>query len=311
MSEYYNELIISSGGNKGVALVGALNELNKFYPIHKIKYYTGCSIGSVICLLLNIGYSLNELNDILFNINFGKFQDLKLLNLIQKCGLDEGIKITNFLKAIIINKKYNSNITFKELFEKTDKILTITVVNITKGITEYHNVNNTPDLSILLSLRMSTNIPIVFSPIMYNNNYYLDGAILDPFPYFYNKNTKKIGLWLFEKYEFDFIKNIDVNFISELNNSVSYIFDILKIIHVNYIKQYYKKIPKNVIYIDFDLKGSSFENFEITLEDRIKMYKIGANKCSIFLKKKYKYKRKRYLSIKYWNIWRSKLRLNK
>lgn len=308
--EYENisyELIISSGGNKGISLIGALNELNKYYPIEKMKYYTGCSIGSIISLLINIGYNNNELNDIIFKINFGNFQDLKFINLIEKCGLDEGTKFTNFLKALIINKNLNSNITFKELYDITNKILTIAVVNITKGISEYHNVFNTPNLSILLSLRMSSNIPILFSPILYNDNYYVDGALLDPFPYFHNKNTKKIGLWLFEKCEFNFFKNIDTNFINTLDSSITYMTDLLKIIYVNYIKKYYKKIPNNVVYIDFDFQGISFENFDLTLEDRIKMYNMGSKKCILFLKKKNNKQRKRYLAMKYFKLWYNKL----
>ena len=47
------ELILRSGGNKGVALIGTLNEFIKYCPLHNIKYYTGCSIGALICLSIN------------------------------------------------------------------------------------------------------------------------------------------------------------------------------------------------------------------------------------------------------------------
>ena len=301
MRTFFNEIIISSGGNKGIALIGALNKFVNYYPIKKIKYYTGCSIGSIICLLLVIGYNINELNDILFKINFQNFQDLKVINLIEKCGFDEGIKITNFLKAIIISKNFSSNITFKELYDKTNKILTIVVVNITKGIPEYHNYINTPDLSVLLSLRMSINIPILFSPILYNDNYYIDGALLDPFPYFYHKDTSKIGFWLFEKYEFNFIKNIDTIFVNKIVNSLSYTSELLKIIYINYIKKKYKKIPNNVVYIDFDFKNKNLVDFDVTIEDKIKMFNIGKRKCALFLKKKIKL----YLKKKYFLKWKN------
>lgn len=304
MVEIYDEIIISSGGNKAPALIGALNEFSKNYPIDKIKYYTGCSAGAMMCLFLNLGYSINDLNNIIFQINFGKFQELKIINLIEKCGLDEGIKFSNLLKATIINKNYNPNITFKELYELTNKILTICVVNITKGITEYHNYINTPDLSILLSTRMSLNMPIVFSPILYNNNYYIDGALLDPFPYFYNKKTRKCGLWLFDKSEFKFIKENEVNFIKELSSSITYVVSLLKIVYTNYIKKYYKKIPKNVVYIDFDYKGLDSENFDIPIEDRIKIFNIGQNKCKSFFNKKFKLKKKDYLAKKYYYLWK-------
>ena len=303
MKNNYNELIISSGGTKGIALVGALNELIKYYPLENIKYYTGCSIGSIICLLLNINYSINELNDIIMKINFENFQELKILNLLEKCGLDEGTKFTNFLKAIIINKNISPTITFEELYEKSNKILTIVVTNITKGIPEYHNYMNTPNMSILLSLRMSSNIPIVFSPIFFKENYYIDGALLDPFPYFYHKNTIKYGICLFDKYEFNFLNNQSVNFINHIDDSFKYIIELIKIMHINYIKKFYKKILKNVIYIDFDFHNININTFEVSIEDKNKMFKIGINKCNSFFNKLFKKRRRKYLSRKYLNIW--------
>lgn len=308
MIEKYNEIIISSGGNKGIALIGALNEFNKNYPIYNIEYYTGCSVGSLISLILIIGYSINELNEILFNINFSLFQDLKLLNLIEKCGLDEGIKFNNFLKAIMIQKNFNPNITYHELYIKTKKILTVTVTNISKGISEYHNYINTPNMSVLLSVRMSLNIPILFSPILYNNDYFIDGALLDPFPYFYHKNTKKFGLWLFEKYEYFFINNINVRFINDLSNSITYILNLLKIIYSNYMKKYYKKIPRNIVYINFDYNTESIESFDVSVIERKKIFNIGLYKCKKFFNKKNEKNRKKYLEKKYFYIWFKKIK---
>jgi predicted patatin/cPLA2 family phospholipase len=305
----YDEIIISSAGIKGIALIGALNEFFKYYSIKQIKYYTGCSAGALICTLLNIGYTIDELNEIILKIDFILFQELKIINLIDKLGLDEGNKFTNFLKALFINKNLNINITFKELYIITNKILTITVVNITKGIVEYHNYMNTPDLNIILSLRMSTNIPLLFSPVFYNNNYYLDGALIDPYPYFYHKNTKKIGFWIFEKYEFNFIKNYEVKFVDKISTPIYYIINLLKIIYANYIKTFYKKIPKNTIYIDFDYEYNSI-HFDIKLEDKIKMFNIGINKSTIFLKKKYLKKNKIFLKKKYFHLWKYILKNN-
>ena len=144
----------------------------------------------------------------------------------------------------------------------------------------------------------------LFSPILYNDNYYLDGALLDPYPYFYNKNTKKIGLWLFSKYEFDFLNNFDTKFVNNANNTFSYFFDLLKILYTNYMKKFYKKIPKNTLYIDFNFNHSSFD---LSKDDRIFLYNIGDKKSKKFFNKINKQNRKRYLSRKYFNIWWSKI----
>ncbi len=304
----YDELIISSGGNKGIATLGALIYFSNHYPINKIKYLTGSSIGAIICMLLNIGYNINELKDIIFNINFMEFQECKIMNFINKCGFDEGTKFYNFLKATILNKNFDVNITFKQLYKLTDKVLTIAVANITKGITEYHNHLTTPDLPIVLSVKMSSNIPILFSPVYYNNNYYVDGGLLDPFPYYYNKNLNKIGFWLFAEYEINFIKENNVNFVGNPSNSFKYIFDLLRIIHINYLKHYYNKIKlKNTVLLDFEYNNVSFENFNVSTEDKLNILNIGIHKAKYFMNKHFKKLRKRYLSVKYYYIWKSKI----
>ena len=302
----FNELIISSGGIKGISLVGSLNELNKYFPIHNFKYLTGCSIGAIICFLINIDYSMDELNEIGLKMDFSEFQDLKIMNFIEKNGLDDGSKITNLLKAFMINKKLDPNITFLELFEKTNKILTTTTVNITKGITEYHNYLTEPNLSILLSLRMSTNIPILFSPITYNNNSYIDGAFLDPYPYNYHKNLSKIGLWLFEKENIYFLKNnYFENNTNIVNNSINYIMNLLNILFLNYMKKYYKKMPKNTIYIDIYTATNLI--FKLDIEEKKKIYKLGIKKSKNFFKLLNKKRRIYFLMSKYYYLWRRKI----
>lgn len=306
----FNELIISSGGIKGISLIGALNELHKNYPIYNFNYLTGCSIGAIICFLINIDYTIDEINDICMKINFESFQNLKIMNFIEKCGLDDGTKITNLLKAIIINKNYNINLTFKELFEKTNKLLTITTVNISSGKAEYHNYLTEPDLNILLSLRMSTNIPIVFSPIIYKNNYYIDGAFLDPYPFYYHKNVKKIGIWLFEKENIHFFKNnylIQNNFIN--SDPLNYFVNLLNILYLNYIKNSYKKIAPNTIYVDINLENNI--SFKLDEVEKKKLFQFGIKKSKLFFKKLYKKRRIKYLIQKYYYLWRCKIKKDK
>ncbi len=40
----------------------------------------------------------------------------------------------------------------------------------------------TPDMEILNSLKLSARIPIIFGPIKYNNDFYIDGGVWNNFP---------------------------------------------------------------------------------------------------------------------------------
>jgi predicted acylesterase/phospholipase RssA len=299
-----DELIICSGGIKCIYIIGCLNNLSKVHPLSLFNYYTGCSAGAIICFLLNIGYNIDDIENII-NIDFKIFQEVKITNLINYGGFDNGIKINNLFKAFLLNKNIDINITFKELYEKTNKVLTFTTTNITTGKTEYHNYITQPNMTILLSLRMSINIPIVYSPIKYNDNYYVDGALLDSYPYNYNKNLKKIGIFLITKNEYLFLKNKESIFINNIDDTITYFKNLLSIMHLNNLKNINKK-NKNTINIIID---KDIEAYDFTLDESYKKKMINIGKISFnkYFKKIYLMRRKIYLMKKYYYLWKSKI----
>jgi predicted acylesterase/phospholipase RssA len=309
MDKYYklDELIIGAGGIKGVYIIGCLDNLSKIHPLSLFNYYTGCSVGAIICFLINIGYNILDIEHII-NIDLNLFQELKFTNLINAGGLDNGSKVNNLFKAFLLNKNYNSDITFDELYKKTNKILTFVATNITSGKVEYHNYLNNPNMEILLSLRISINMPILFSPIIYNNNYYVDGALLDTYPYNYHKNLKKIGILPINKNEYLFLKNKDAFFINNFNDTMSYLKDLLTIMHLNNFKHNVKKIFKNTINIITD---DSLSVIDLNVDSNTKkmMFNIGKKSFNNFFKKIYLKRRKKYLIMKYYFLWKNKLLL--
>jgi NTE family protein len=309
MNDKFEELILSSGSIKASIFIGGLIELNKYFPLHNFKYLTGCSAGGIIITMLNIGYTLHELKDFFLNIDLDLFQEFKLKNFFNNCGFDNGNKIDNLLKAFFLNKNIDINITFLELYEKTKITLTFNTVNITSGDIEYNNYINTPNMSIILALRMTINIPLIYTPIKYNENLYVDGALLDPFPYSYFKNTKKMGFVIYDIDEYKFINNIGASFINDIDNSFNYIFKIMRIVYANYLKEKYKKNNKNIISFNTDSYDVSFK---LEKNSKEKLISLGHKNVRLYFKKIYKLKRKKYLMRKFYILWKlKKLNLKK
>jgi len=299
-----NELIFSSGGIYGISLIGFLEELSSHYPLRKIKNLIGCSIGSLILFFFNIGYTVDEIKKVMFDMDFTSFHDLKIMNFIEKMGFDEGDKIKNVLRKYTNDKNISENITFQELYEKTGVILTITVSNLSKNIPEYHNVIHTPHLNILESLQMSMCIPFLFMPILSDNNYYCDGALTDPYPYYYfneyNKNKKdSIGVWLLSKSEYDNLNNKSNNV--QFQEPFEYIKNILFMMYNQFMKYKYRKINKNTIPIVFEKSSISVD---ITYNEKYEMYTMGIIACRKFINKKLRLIRKKRLYQKYFNLWK-------
>lgn len=247
----YDILVLSGGGIKGLSTLGCLQYLfdNKVLTNENIKHYIGTSIGSIICLLIIIGYVPIEIvvylctNNILENFKTNSISDII-----------DGNGLYNFDNVkIVCEKMILSKISFiptlKELKNMFDKEFTICTYNLTKHKREYVNYINYPDLSCLDAVRMSSNIPFIFNDFFYNENEYIDGGIIDNFP------------------------------ISVLNNN-NYENKKVLGIYLHYSKLINEKDEKNIIMKNFDklyniLMASSRENKEISESidlDVIKIY---------------------------------------
>lgn len=284
MKLHIEELIFSSGGVFGIALVGILQELSIYYPLHKIKNLTGCSIGALMLYYLNIGYSIEEMKEIIFGLDFKSFHDLKIMNFIEKMGFDDGERVMMSIQKYSERKNIHENITFQELYLKTGVLLTIVVTNITNNCSEYHNAIHTPYQNVLLSLKMTTCVPFLFMPIELNGCYYCDGGLLDPYPYHYSNSISqenRIGVWLINTNDYLYLMNREYRY--TFKEPMEYILNILLIVYGQMLKQKYKKITKNTIAISFD---DSCLKIDLSEKEKINMYMKGIQSCKKFMNKK-------------------------
>ncbi len=301
------ELILGSGGMKGLIMIGALIRIHEnVQHLEKFEYLTGCSIGSLLCVFINLGFSIYQIVSVFAKMNIADFMDLRIRNFIENNGFDDGTKLTQLFSAIFLHKNFNGNTTFFELYQKTNKTLTIATTNYTKNKVEYLNWMNTPNLKVIQAMRMSICIPLMFQPVKYDGNYYIDGAIFDPFPYNYIKisNDLKIGIFVLSKNDYHYI--ISKNEIEHKNSSIiNMSLNILDMIYKNYLNLYYKKKMKNVIYIiDNDVENSI--SFDMNEELKNIYINKGIKYSSKYIQKLYLKKRKEYLSKKYYFLWKFK-----
>lgn len=177
-------LIFSGAGIKSLAYLSSLQllESNNFLQLNNIQCFVGSSSGAMVALLLSLNYSIQELLKLFFLINLEQYQSIKLENLIYKMGIDDGNKLLILLNAFLKYKGFQNGITFKELFEKTKKTLIITGTNITLSKCEYFSFQTTPNMPVVIALRISMCYPFYYQPFLWNNCYYIDGAILDDLP---------------------------------------------------------------------------------------------------------------------------------
>lgn len=300
VSYAFDELIISSGGVKGYLMLGSLKEMEKYHPLQKFTYYTGTSMGSLLSALLAIGCTIEEMEAILVEIEWFDFFDIKIRHFLEEMGFIDTFELQKYFKAVFEYKNVSPNITFQELYEQTGKVLTVCVTNVSKRRGEFHCYKTTPYLTIIQSLIMSISIPLIFKPIHYEGSLYSDGGIINHFPYYYHKGTKKMGICLMDRNLFDEMENIP----ESENPLISYLMDIMSSMTDEMVRMKMKeKRAKNTIYI-FDKTNGA--DMKIPKEDKYKMMEKGRLFAKKYYKQEYRRRRRKYLIQKYIYLWRSK-----
>ena len=220
----YKTLCLSGGGASGISIIGSLKflEENKVFNNFSIKKYVGTSVGSIISFLLNLNYNLDFILEFIntFNINI-IFENLNIDNLFQDYGLLKGDELVNILKSFLYNKYKINDVSFKELYKITKKKICIVGSNVSKNREEYFSYETTPDLSVIKAIRISSSIPIIFTPVIMNNDYYCDGGLTNNFPINYCNKKYTLGLIVCNNSKTD-INSISSYLSSIYNNIIKY-----------------------------------------------------------------------------------------
>lgn len=192
-------LVMKGGGVKGLAYVGAVKELEKFF---RFNWFIGTSAGAIAAVLLGAGYATDELESLLVNKNFRDFLDAKWyklpLNLLFKKGLFPADKFTAWIDQLLAKKLETPvRVTLGQLPFR----VTIYASRRDKNALVFDSKDpKTMDIAAAFAVRCSMSIPYIFTPQMdaglkvldggMRNNYPIDALLRD------NPNTDFIGLYL-------------------------------------------------------------------------------------------------------------------
>ena len=279
----YSNLVLSGGALKAVVLLGAVKYLEEKDLIKHFKNYVGSSAGAIIIFFLIIGYKSYEIKDILIE-EINNIVDLDFENIDDffiNYGIDNTDRNKDILKKYLIKKTKLNDITFIEFAKKYGLNFTITGTNLTTRNTDYFNVDNFPNMSMIDALVITRCIPLIYKPIEYNDNLYIDGGIYNNFAYNYYKNKNdSLGI----NVTYNYSRKNDT-FINYFNNILLSLMD--KIIELGLDNS------ENVCFINFDEKRKdgvniSTDDFSVNINNDIIIDNInyGYNTFKEFLNKK-------------------------
>lgn len=175
-------LCFAGGGMKGIAYLGVYKYLLENDMLKDLENLSGTSIGSIICLVILLKYTFEEVNILVENLNASLIEDIDIRNLISGYSINAGKKILYFLEKILTSKGYSNDITFIQLYNKTKIGLHVCSTCLNNYSRTIFNHINTPNLSVVKACKYSINIPFVWTSDKLFHQHFVDGCLSTNLP---------------------------------------------------------------------------------------------------------------------------------
>lgn len=286
--------VFSGGGIKGLALVGAYEEIER-RGLRFVRL-AGTSAGSIVAALIAAGYTSKEIYQLVSDVNMELMLDArksiipfafyKWLSVYWKLGLYKGVEFEKWMTEILAAKGLR---TFSDLPPKTLRLVASDISNgkmiVLPDDLEKYGISP-GSFPIAKAIRMSSSIPYFFEPVKIRSrdgiNVIVDGGVLSNFPMwlFDQENVQKLrpvlGITLSAN-EYEHKKHNIKNAIQLFTA----LFETMKDAHDSrYIS---KKHVKNIIFIPTE--GILPVDFHLAEEKRQELFALGKEHAKIFLDK--------------------------
>jgi hypothetical protein len=279
-------LVFSASGSKIFIHLGFLKYLGDNNLLDTVDTFVGCSGGSIMALIISLGYDLKTITELFLKLDSEKLKKIdtdSVLNFFDNYGLDNGNNMERALRIILKTQHGKETISFKELFETYGKRLIICSVNLQKHQEEFFDYLNNPDMDVITAVLMSLSIPIMFSPREFNNDLYVDGGLICPYPINIIeiddsiKRDETLGIVMSPQYciskdnvEYEFVFcNKDLVQHVEINTFEKYLFSVLSCGSIKLLKERYDKYKDISVLVVNDQNGLNFEVNRSLREDLI------------------------------------------
>lgn len=242
------------------ALLGVIKKLSDTKKIDSLEEISGSSAGAIVAFMYVASRgNFERILDISLNIPIQKLIKPDLKTLLKNYGLIPYKRIRDVLSEVLrklIPKR--NDITFKELYYHFPLKLHIPAFCVNTSQTVYFSVDSHPDTSVLDVLYMTTAIPFIFESLEYKDWRYIDGAFMEATPCapFLNKQDVLAVQLVY--------KNM-----CEFSDFKSYVHLILSAIMRNRFRY------TNINHLLVDIGDTSVYNFNMTTEEKMKMYTLG------------------------------------
>lgn len=179
----FRNIVLSGGAAKGFCFVGCIKYLQEHDMMKDVKNIICSSVGSIFGLIMALKYPYSDLKCFLDKNNKQDIIDDDFIDIYHSMCLCKSNFIIDPIEEVLESIFSKKDVTFLELIKYTNINLVIVATNLTKKETEFFSVDTFPNMNVIDAVKASFAIPLIFKPIIYNDNLYCDASIYNHIPY--------------------------------------------------------------------------------------------------------------------------------
>ena len=170
--------IFGGGAIRGISYIGAIKALEELNI--NSKTIAGSSVGAIFAVLYAIGYTSEEIKNMFLKINFDLFRDIHF-GFGKSFAISKGEVFLEWVRDMIEKKFYGENYRKGEnptvKFKDLDKNLIIITTDLTNFTCKEFSKFETPDFEVATAVRISSTMPGLMTPVIYEGVELVDGDL--------------------------------------------------------------------------------------------------------------------------------------
>jgi len=190
-------LVISGGGPILIQILGAIQHLekNNIVKMNELESIYGTSAGAIIGILICLKFDWETINDYIIKRPWHDVFPIKVQNIFDaytKKGIFDIKTIEKCFKPLLDAKDISMDINLEDFYKITKIELHVFSFEINEyKIQDISHITH-PKLSLMTAVQMTCAIPILITPVCFDNKCYIDGGMACNYPLNYCIESGKL-----------------------------------------------------------------------------------------------------------------------